>query len=263
MLNNLGEAVGRSTHYQEAVEYFKAALAIDNDLGDRFATGKKLANLGLAYTAIGLYRRAERYLRKALELHETIGHPGLLNDVMVSLGVAVANQGDHDAAVALLTDAARVARRRGDTRTELRAEVHLCSSESTTDPVAARIRASEVLERSRAEGLRSTQVRALHILAVLAAERGGHGDAVAFEREAVKLFRAGAAPLDGVRSLHNLGILLRDHPALAESEDEHRSLLREAATRIGRRLEELRDPELRAGYVAQPAVARILEDGGE
>ncbi|HVI02138.1 MAG TPA: protein kinase, partial [Enhygromyxa sp.] len=119
-LNNIGEVAGRSTHYQEAIDCFKAALAIDRDLGDRFSTGVKLANLGLTYTAIGLYRRAERYLRKALELHEAIGHPGLLNDVMVSLGIVVARLGDPEAAHALLTDAAKVAARRGDTRTQLR-----------------------------------------------------------------------------------------------------------------------------------------------
>ncbi|MCA9710847.1 MAG: AAA family ATPase, partial [Myxococcales bacterium] len=102
LLNSLGEVAGRSTHYQEAIDYFKASLAIDRELGDRFTTGRKLANLGMAYATIGLWRRAERYLRKALELHEAVGHPGEWGDVVVALGEVVASLGDLDASQALL-----------------------------------------------------------------------------------------------------------------------------------------------------------------
>jgi serine/threonine protein kinase/tetratricopeptide (TPR) repeat protein len=270
-LNNLGEVAGRSTRYQEAIDCFKAALAIDRDLGDRFATGTKLANLGLTYTAIGLYRRAERYLRKALELHEAIGHPGLLNDVMVSLGVVVARLGDPEAARTLLVDAAKVAARRGDPRTQLRAEVRLARILITT-PVdekgearpseeaigeAERI-AERVFERGRAEGLRSAAARAAHVLALIAARRGDLERAIGLERDAVKVIRAGAAPLDGVRSLHHLGLLLRSRG----NESEARGLLSEAARAVQSRLDDLRDHDLREGYQQLADVRRILADGG-
>jgi serine/threonine protein kinase/tetratricopeptide (TPR) repeat protein len=270
-LNNLGEVAGRSTRYQEAIDCFKAALAIDRDLGDRFATGTKLANLGLTYTAIGLYRRAERYLRKALELHEAIGHPGLLNDVMVSLGVVVARLGDPESARVLLLDAAKVAARRDDPRTQLRAEVRLARILITTPTdedghahpsdeaiVESQRIAERVLERSRAEGLRSATARALHVIASIAERRGEFDRAIACEREAVKLIRAGAAPLDGVRSLHHLGLLLRSRG----SESEARGLLSEAARAVQSRLDDLRDQELREGYTQLADVRRILADGG-
>ena len=270
-LNNLGEVAGRSTRYQEAIDCFKAALAIDRDLGDRFATGTKLANLGLTYTAIGLYRRAERYLRKALELHEAIGHPGLLNDVMVSLGVVVARLGDPEAAHALLVDAAKVAARRGDPRTQLRAEVRLARILITTpvdekgeplpsdEAVAEAERIAErVYERGRTEGLRSAAARAAHVLAVVAERRGEIERAIMLERDAVKLIRAGAAPLDGVRSLHHLGQLLRQRG----NESEARGLLSEAARAVQSRLDDLRDHDLREGYQQLADVRRILADGG-
>jgi serine/threonine protein kinase/tetratricopeptide (TPR) repeat protein len=270
-LNNLGEVAGRSTRYQEAIDCFKAALAIDRDLGDRFATGTKLANLGLTYTAIGLYRRAERYLRKALELHEAIGHPGLLNDVMVSLGVVVARLGDPEAARTLLIDAAKVAARRGDPRTQLRAEVRLARILITTpvdeqgepqpsDEAVAEAEgiAEQVFERGRAEGLRSAAARAAHVLAVILARRGEVERAIALERDAVKMIRAGAAPLDGVRSLHHLGLLLRGRG----NESEARGLLSEAARAVQSRLDDLRDHDLREGYQQLPDVRRILADGG-
>jgi serine/threonine protein kinase/tetratricopeptide (TPR) repeat protein len=270
-LNNIGEVAGRSTHYQEAIDCFKAALGIDRDLGDRFSTGVKLANLGLTYTAIGLYTRAERYLRKALELHEAIGHPGLLNDVMVSLGIVVARLGDPEAAHVLLTDAAKVAARRGDTRTQLRAEVRLARVLVTT-PIDERgvahptdealaeadLIATNVHDRARVEGLRSSTARAAHVLALVAERRGDVEQAIVHEREAVRLVRLGAAPLDGVRSLHHLGRLLRGRG----HESEARTLLSDAARAVQSRLDDLRDQELRDGYQSLPDVRQILADGG-
>jgi tetratricopeptide (TPR) repeat protein len=270
-LNNLGEVAGRSTHYQEAIDCFKAALGIDRDLGDRFATGVKLANLGLAYTAIGLYQRAERYLRKALELHEAIGHPGLLNDVMVSLGIVVARLGDPEAAHVLLTDAAKVAARRGDIRTQLRAEVRLARvlvttpidehgvAHPTDEAIAeADLIATRVYDRGRSSGLRSSTARAAHVLALIAARQGDRARAIAHERDAERLVRLGAAPLDGVRSLHHLGQLLREQG----HESEARALLSEAARAVQSRLDDLRDHELREGYQSLPDVRQILADGG-
>jgi len=270
-LNNIGEVAGRSTRYQEAIDCFKAALAIDRDLGDRFSTGVKLANLGLTYTAIGLYRRAQRYLRKALELHEAIGHPGLLNDVMVSLGIVVARLGDPDAAHVLLTDAAKVAARRGDARTQLRAEVRLARVlmtpqaddngpiQPSEEAIAeADVIATAVYDRGRAEGLRSSTARAAHVLSLIAERRGDIDRAIEHERDAERLIRAGAAPLDGVRSLHHLGLLLR----MRGRESEGRTLLSEAARAVQSRLDDLRDHDLREGYQSLPEVQRILADGG-
>jgi tetratricopeptide (TPR) repeat protein len=259
-LNALGEVAGRSTRYQEAVDRFKAALAIDHDLGDRYATGTKLANLGIAYAAIGLYRRAERFLRKALELHEAIGHPGLLNDVMVSLGEVVAQLGDHESARSLLGDAARVAVQRGDTRTELRARVKLAAvlagSSEPAQIEEAETLARAVLETGRKLGLRSSCARALHVLSLVAAGRGDRAAAIANEQEAIALVHAGAAPVDGVLSIHHLGQLLLADGRAAQATER----LREAASLVQRRLDDLRDPDLRDGYQRQEAVRRVLID---
>lgn len=261
LLNALGEVAGRSTHYQEAVDYFKASLHIDRELGDRFTTGRKLANLGLAYAAIGLHRRAERYLRKALELHEAVGHPGEWGDVVVALGEVVASLGDLEAARALLEDAAEMARRRDDIRTELRARVRLAAvlldQGKPADRPTARTIAEQVLEAARSHGLRTARRRALSVLARLHEEAGERARAIELEREAVMLVRAGADPIDGVRSIHHLGRLLvaDQHP------DEGTPLLREAAAVLRTRLDDLRDEELRRGYLDQPDARRILVDG--
>ncbi|MFZ6179915.1 serine/threonine-protein kinase PknK [Nannocystis pusilla] len=255
-LNSLGEVAGRGTRYQEAVDYFRAALQVDRDLGDRAATGTKLANLGIVYTAIGLYRRAERYLRKALELHEAIGHPGLLVEVVVNLGEVSAEHGDVQAARALLLHAADMAAARGDARTELRARARLARAlldGSADDLDEARALAEDVLARARGLGLRTATCRALHVLSRLSEQAGDLATARKREEEAVELVRVGAAPIDGVLSIHHLGRLLADvRPA------ESAALLADAAAAVRARLEGLRDEDLRRGYLAQAKVREIL-----
>jgi len=261
LLNALGEVAGRSTRYQAAVDFFKAALAIDRELGDRYATGRKLANLGITYAALGLFRRAERYLRKALELHEAVGHPGEFNDVIVHLGDVVASLGHFETAKALLTDATTVAVSRGDVRTELRAQVRLAMALLGQGPDAqaqAKTIAQTVLERAATQGLRTSRRRALYVLARIAEQTGNAEDAIAHDREAVNLVRAGADPLDGVRSIYRLGLLLRDHGKAEEGQ----ALLLEAATKLEARLEDLRDLDLRRGYLEQRDAKDILRAGG-
>ena len=99
--------------------------------------------------------------------------------------------------------------------------------------------------------MRSAQVRALHVLSRLAEEAGDPRRAITLETEAVRLVEAGAAPVDGVLSIHHLG-------HLTGSDD----LLQEAAARVRARLDDLRDPELRRGYLAQAKVQEILADAG-
>ena len=260
----LGEIAGRQTRYQSAVDHFKAALAIDRDLGDRYTTGVKLANLGITYTAIGLYRRAERYLRKALELHEAIGHPSLLNEVMVNLGEVSFELGDGPAAMTLLEEAIAVARSRDDIRTELRARnqlvrVLVSHQHDPADLDRAEKMAQGIVEVGRREGLRSAIVRGAHSLSKLAVLRGDYAQAIDLAREAARLVETGAARMDGPRALHHLGLLLRERPEFGAPGESER-FLREAALRVAKRLEELTDPELRHGYQEQREVQLILED---
>jgi eukaryotic-like serine/threonine-protein kinase len=96
------------------------------------------------------------------------------------------------------------------------------------------------------------------VLARLCERRGDLAESIVLERDAVALVRAGAAPLDGVRSIHHLGRLLVETGERNEGE----ALLREAAAIIASRLDDLRDEDLRRGYREQPEAKRILADGG-
>jgi serine/threonine protein kinase/tetratricopeptide (TPR) repeat protein len=260
-LNALGEVAGRSTRYQQAIDCFSEALEIDRALGDRMATGQKLANLGITYTAIGLYRRAERFLRKALELHEALGDTALLNDVVVHLGEVMFELGDRAGARSLLSDAAAMAASRGDLRIEVRAQIRLAGAdvdEAAGDPGrldAAAALAAQVLARVRAAGgLRTAICRAHHVLSRIEEARGAWAAAIEHERAAVALVLEGAAPVDGVLSLLHLGRLLVGYG----DPEEGARWLAEAAAKTQARLDDLRDPALRCGYLEQPKVRELL-----
>jgi tetratricopeptide (TPR) repeat protein len=263
-LNSLGGVAGRSTDYQAAVDFFRSSIAIDRDLGDRATTGVKLANLGITFAAIGLYRRSERYLRKALELHEISGHAGLLNDAVIHLGEVVGELHDLEGAEAILDEAAKVAHELGDVRSELRAKnrrakiiLHRGVPERFSEAAAL---ANEVYQRASRRGrpLRSAACRSLQVLAAIREHGGHHGEAIRLAREATILVRAGAAPVDGVLAIHHLGVLL----TRAGRTEEGARLLSEAGRAVMRRLESLTDPLLREGYLGQAAVGRVLDDAG-
>ncbi|RMG95556.1 MAG: hypothetical protein D6705_13405 [Deltaproteobacteria bacterium] len=261
--NALGEVAGRSSHYQEAIDRFKASLDIDRELGDRIATGRKLANLGITYAALGLYRHAERYLRHALDLHERLGRTDEIGDVVVHLGEVEAELGDPAAGRTLLSEAARLARRRGDVRTELRANTRWAYvlarfARDDDDRRQAAELAAWALERSKAAGLRTAAARAHHVEALLAEHAGDIPRALAAAEEAVRLVRAGAAPVEAPRYLHHLGMLLRK----SGRDVEARPLLEDAAARVEARLADLREPSLRAAYAELDEVRTILADGG-
>ena len=128
---------------------------------------------------------------------------------------------------------------------------------SDEDLEAAGITAEQVLQTARSQGLRTSRARALHVLARLKVLEGKPDEAIEYEKEAVTLVRSGAAPLDGVRSIHHLGRLLRDEG----DEEGAQSLLREAAAVVQGRIDDLRDEDLREGYLEQPEAKQILEDG--
>jgi hypothetical protein len=92
----------------------------------------------------------------------------------------------------------------------------------------------------------------LHVLAKLALP-DDRSRAIELSREAAELFRAGAAPLDGVLSLFLWGKLLHEN-----GDRKGAALIAEAAERVRGRLEELRDPDLRRSYLALPDVQAIL-----
>jgi CHAT domain-containing protein/Flp pilus assembly protein TadD len=74
-LNTLGAAELQSGRYGEAETTFLKALKANAASGNTFTTGITLVDLGLLYRFMGQYQKAEKVIRKALELSEKTSGP--------------------------------------------------------------------------------------------------------------------------------------------------------------------------------------------
>ena len=54
--------------YVKAEEYYKKALAISTEIGDRAAEGTSYGNLGNVFDSLGEYVKAKEYYEKALAI---------------------------------------------------------------------------------------------------------------------------------------------------------------------------------------------------
>src|SRR3989441_4614988 len=75
-LGNLGVAYRALGDYRRAIEYYEQHLQIAREIGDRGGEGGALGNLGVAYGALGESRRAIEYLEQALTILREIGNRG-------------------------------------------------------------------------------------------------------------------------------------------------------------------------------------------
>ena len=72
---NLGSVQGKLGEIRRAIEYWEAALAIAQDIGDRRLEGTVLGNLGTAYQMLGRPDRTRALWTEALAILESIEAP--------------------------------------------------------------------------------------------------------------------------------------------------------------------------------------------
>ncbi len=59
--------------YEKGIEYCKKALPLNQELKDQLSLAKDLANIGTAYSYLGLKRKSNNNLLKAIQILDTIG----------------------------------------------------------------------------------------------------------------------------------------------------------------------------------------------
>nr|MDT0661579.1 tetratricopeptide repeat protein [Micromonospora sp. DSM 115978] len=75
VLSNLGNGYLDMDRRPQAIEYFRRAVAIREELGDDVGQAASLASLGNAYSDLGEPGESIRHHRRALEIRRRIGHP--------------------------------------------------------------------------------------------------------------------------------------------------------------------------------------------
>jgi tetratricopeptide (TPR) repeat protein len=88
ILNNLGLAYWQRSRQEAAVDCYRRALRLREDLGDRAGEVVLLDNLGNAYDEMGRDHDALEHFRRALHLAERVSPPADLANVLNNIGEA-------------------------------------------------------------------------------------------------------------------------------------------------------------------------------
>ncbi len=79
VFGGLGLTYQQLGYVREAIEYYKQALKISREIGDRRGEGADLGNLGTAYSHLGEPRKAIEFLRESLDIGKVIEDPRIIS----------------------------------------------------------------------------------------------------------------------------------------------------------------------------------------
>ncbi|MEM7532880.1 MAG: tetratricopeptide repeat protein [Chloroflexota bacterium] len=117
-LGNLGNVYSDLAKYERAIEFYKQALSIAQEINNRRNEGLILGNLGLVYADLGLLDRAIEYYEQALSIAQKINDRRSESNHLGNLGLAYADLGQVDRAIKLYEQALAIAQEIDDRRGE-------------------------------------------------------------------------------------------------------------------------------------------------
>jgi tetratricopeptide (TPR) repeat protein len=114
-LNALGVCLYSSGAYEDAIAVIRASILFDREAGERMYLGRKASNIGQMYADLGDVPRAMEFLRRALDVFESLDDLAGRADTLSAMAELLVEQvGDLEAAATLLDDARAIAERLGD-----------------------------------------------------------------------------------------------------------------------------------------------------
>ncbi len=113
-LGSLGLATMQQDRYDEAIDWFKASLALSEPLGARASSARTRGNLGWSYFKLGDYTRALSFLSEAELAEATLGMNRDRVITLTNIGTVHLNESDLTAADAEYKRALPLARQIGD-----------------------------------------------------------------------------------------------------------------------------------------------------
>jgi serine/threonine protein kinase/predicted ATPase len=246
-LNNMGIVFAALGEYEEALAHYKSALKLDQALGDRAGIALKLANIGQCYSDLGDVERAESYLGKALKVAEQTGDLAAAADAAVSWGQAKMQRGLGKAGLELFERGLALATENRDRYQEIRALEYIALAHLTVGnpPEAALEIARSATEWARKMPMLVGIIHGLAFQGLALSRLGRHAEALACVDEAVQRLE-GARP-EGAEHVHRWRAEVL---AAAGQVDAARAALDRATAEVDAKAAKLRDPELRALFVA-------------
>jgi len=114
-LNEAGYCYDLAGRYDQAIKYYKEALAIDKKLGREQDVAIRLNSIGLVYNARGQYDQAIKYYEEALAIDKRLGSKRIairLNNI----GMVYKERGQYDKAIKYFEEALAIDKRLGSER---------------------------------------------------------------------------------------------------------------------------------------------------
>ncbi len=255
--NSLAFALFVLGRFEDAIELGRESVRIDRGIGGRFQLPRTLSNIGQCYARLGDNERAFAYLRRACEAHDEFGDHDARPDTWLCSADVLIDLGDLETARELLG----------------RAEACVAESRSVYDGVH-----SEIV---RARLARSSGDAAAAVTHAYAARQGAEAHAYvsfhfyAMALEALARVESGEAHTGILLASTALGAI--DAVQGSEFGVETRALCVEALARAGatqveelrrrsrayveRLAEWIREPALRASFLASAPVRALLSEG--
>jgi tetratricopeptide (TPR) repeat protein len=254
-LNNMGIVFSALGEYEEAIAHYKRSLKIDTELGDRAQIGLKLANIGQTYLDLGELERAEQYLVKALSLAEQVRDPGSSTDGTITLGQVYLKRGDATRAKTLFERGLDMATQNRTRYQEIRALVYLALAQlQCGDPPSGALDLARSATRlAHAAPMPIGEIYGIAVEALAMGALGTPGEAADRARDAVQL-------MDATRDPEGAEEILWIHAKLARAagrDAEAKASLGRARHEVDSKAKRLRDPALRARFLASPPARDI------
>src|SRR6185503_14747599 len=207
----------------------------------------KLSAIGQCYSDLGDLEHAESYLGKALKIAEQTGDLAAACDAAVSWGQAKMQRGHGRAGLELFERGLALAIENRDRYQEVRAMQYIALAHLTVGnpPEAALEMARSATEWARKMPMLVGIIHGLAFQGLALSRLGRHDEAIACVEEAVRQLE-GARP-EGAEHVHRWRAEVL---AAAGQVDAARAALDRAAAEVDAKAAKLRDPELRALFLA-------------
>jgi tetratricopeptide (TPR) repeat protein len=257
-LNNIGIVFSALGEFEESLANYKRALKIDQELGDRAQIALKLSNIGSVYVDVGDPDKAEQYLVKALSLADQLKDGNTSLDATITLGQAYLKRAESGRAKKTLERGLQLAREQKNRYQEIRGLIYLAiaklrSGDAPDETVELAKTARDLAHQAP---LPIGEIYALTAWGMGLARLGRPVEAADRTAEAVRL-------LDSSRSTEGSEEILHIHARLSRAagrESEATRALTRAHEELQSKARRLRDPALRAQFLAASPAKEILAD---
>ena len=255
-LNSLGVALASTGAYEDAIIVFQASVLLDRETGDRLRLGRKLSNIAQLYDMLGDLPRAISFVERALDVFEVVDDRAGRCDALTALAEMLLHAGKGVSASAVPLDQARRIATQLPTKYEtareriVRAKLNRESGDLDSSEASAR----EALQLSIDDEVLSFRVQASTNLAHTLLLKGDRDEAYTQALAALRSVSEGGVER-AERELFALSDVLSE---LGHHEDAKQAL-RSAQDEVERRLDAIRDEDLRATYLGSRSVRAILQ----